>query len=743
MTLRYRALLIGNSTYPEDSHNLPSLEGPVNDVTLLRSALEDNRIGMFAPGNVTVRPERTSHELIRALDDFFTPATRDDVLLLYYSGHGVLDHTATLFLCARDTRVDRLRGTAISSQRLNELIDASAANRIVIILDCCHSGAFKGAADLTGALTGQGRYVLTSCRGRELANDATVANHASLFTDFIVRGLRGEAPHDPGSEYLTVEELYEYVRDSLLEHGRQRPQQAFRGEGGLPVARIVGDAPPRRRPDCDDLVTVQPRTPTSQSLRRWLRPLLVAAAVLVVAAAATVGAIALSGDRGGPGNGPGPGGQLHISAVNIEPVRPQAGQIVHFGYTLDGTAQTTQWTVTSGSVTVTSNSASVFEFTFPQPGTYHVRLVVQNGDARDQLDRDLVVAPPPPPNTKCGETITKDRVVNTDLNCRDVGLTIGAANIKIDLGGHTISGTGTGVVLNGSADLVSVTNGTLTGFATGFKLQEANDVQLTNVTVAKAKTAVSLLRSARLKVQGGSFDGTSAFVIVSSVGTTIDSATVTGTISLSLDSNETLLRGNKINNSLVSTSQSDKVRIIGNTFAGKYSGIKMDVQSRNGVIDRNTFSGADIGVNLREAPGLTISNNDFTGGGVGVRFVFREPGRVAGLAITDNRFTDQEAAGVLIQAGKSTASPGVKIVGNTFTNNGRSPSGMIDSRGRPVNDGLHIDLPSGSDLVVQGNKATNNANYGIEAPVGSVSDGGSNTSSGDPSGCLGVTCSAP
>ena len=81
---RYRALLIGNSTFPADSNNLQTLEGPVNDVALLRSALTDRESGLFAADAVRMLPERTSGEILVELEQFFAAAKRDDVLLLYY-----------------------------------------------------------------------------------------------------------------------------------------------------------------------------------------------------------------------------------------------------------------------------------------------------------------------------------------------------------------------------------------------------------------------------------------------------------------------------------------------------------------------------------------------------------------------------------------------------------------------------------------------------------------------------------
>jgi hypothetical protein len=76
------------------------------------------------------------------------------------------------------------------------------------------------------------------------------------------------------------------------------------------------------------------------------------------------------------------------------------------------------------------------------------------------------------------------------------------------------------------------------------------------------------------------------------------------------------------------------------------------------------------------------------------------------------------------------------VSGNTFANNGHRPGGRTDLLGNPLDDGLHI--TSGGGITVAGNRTSGNADYGIEAP-GAI-DGGGNTSTGDPSGCLGVTC---
>jgi hypothetical protein len=242
MVGRYRALLIGNSTYPADEHNLQTLKGPVKDIAALNRALADASTGLFDDADVTLLPEATSTRAIRALGRFFGSATRDDVLLVYFSGHGKLDQSGRLHLCMQDTDSADLLSTAVSSARISEFVDASRARNVIIVLDCCYAGAFRGA-ELGQAMAGPGRYVLTSCRGTQLANDATVENGTSYFTQHLVDGLLGAATDQDGDGYVTFSDLYAYVDRRLREAGKQIPQRRVDGDGELPLAKRPQAAP--------------------------------------------------------------------------------------------------------------------------------------------------------------------------------------------------------------------------------------------------------------------------------------------------------------------------------------------------------------------------------------------------------------------------------------------------------------------------------------------------------------------
>lgn len=176
-----------------------------------------------------------------------TSATRDDVLLVYYSGHGITADNGSLLLCARNSRTDRRLATTLGAETITRMIDQNAAATTIIILDCCHAGAFKNA-DVAAELAGRGRYVLAATRSPDRARDAEHGTGFSRFTAHLLRGLLGAAAR-PGSAYVTVSDLYRFVRRSMADEGPLVPQRRFYGDGDPPLARTGARTDAHRPPD--------------------------------------------------------------------------------------------------------------------------------------------------------------------------------------------------------------------------------------------------------------------------------------------------------------------------------------------------------------------------------------------------------------------------------------------------------------------------------------------------------------
>jgi uncharacterized caspase-like protein len=169
---RRLALIIGNSVYQDQT--LARLKAPDVDVGALRDILGDSQVGNF--DDVDLFFNSTSSNVRMAISEFFSDKSREDLLVLYFSGHGVLDKNGRLYLAVKDTNHSFLRATAIPAAFIADEMDNSRSKRQVLILDCCHSGAFaRGTKGVTGASVGTATTFEGSGYGRVVltATDAT------------------------------------------------------------------------------------------------------------------------------------------------------------------------------------------------------------------------------------------------------------------------------------------------------------------------------------------------------------------------------------------------------------------------------------------------------------------------------------------------------------------------------------------------------------------------------------------
>src|SRR6266446_5487970 len=93
-------------------------------------------------------------------------------------------------------------------------------------------------------------------------------------------------------------------------------------------------------------------------------------------------------------------------------------------------------------------------------------------------------------HVSCGQVITHSTHVKNDLlDCPGDGLVIGASNIKLDLGGHTIDGVNgaaaDGINNKGGFDNVKVEHGTVQQFHIGLELNGADGNKLEHLTVTQ------------------------------------------------------------------------------------------------------------------------------------------------------------------------------------------------------------------------------------------------------------------
>lgn len=189
---RRLALVIGNN-YPNSGKEL---KFAVADALKVKDVLTNKDICGFENENVTLLINETSNEAFTKLDELLTDAHQDDLILIYFSGHGkTSSDNQNLYLLFKNTNEKLPNSSAISFDFINGCLKSPSALKasIIIVLDCCYSGAAgirDADLDVMEAVekpSGPGTVILTSTgsTGSPKAKEEEKLGHG-VFTYYLI-----------------------------------------------------------------------------------------------------------------------------------------------------------------------------------------------------------------------------------------------------------------------------------------------------------------------------------------------------------------------------------------------------------------------------------------------------------------------------------------------------------------------------------------------------------------------------
>jgi WD40 repeat protein len=131
-----------------------------------------------------------------------TRAASEDLVVVYFSGHGVRDKNGMFYMIPEDmplgdpkVDLDALLPRAISSTELASWLSEIDAGQLVLVIDACHSGALTGGTEFKPGPMGEATFgqlaydksmqILSATQPQALATTATRAH--SLLTDVLIR----------------------------------------------------------------------------------------------------------------------------------------------------------------------------------------------------------------------------------------------------------------------------------------------------------------------------------------------------------------------------------------------------------------------------------------------------------------------------------------------------------------------------------------------------------------------------
>ncbi|WP_243458416.1 caspase family protein [Nostoc sp. UIC 10630] len=219
------ALLIGVSEYEPGLNPLP---GAVKDVEAMQQVLLHPEMGGFTETDIMVLKNPQRQDMEEAIENLFAHRQKDDLLVLFFSGHGIKDDTGRLFLATRTTRKtprgDLIRSSAVAASVVHESMSRSRSKRQVVILDSCFSGAFAeglsakddGNVNIREQLGGEGRAVLTSSSSTQYSFEQQ-GSDLSIYTRYLIEGITTGAADLDEDGVVSIDELHEYASRKVRE----------------------------------------------------------------------------------------------------------------------------------------------------------------------------------------------------------------------------------------------------------------------------------------------------------------------------------------------------------------------------------------------------------------------------------------------------------------------------------------------------------------------------------------------
>lgn len=246
------AVVIGVGQY--ESEDIPDLEFARADAEAVRDFLLSEMAGPFDEVLFLADEDATGAKMREAMFVFLQQADWDDLVFIYYAGHGAPDPNRpdNLYLLPTDTDLNAMASTAFPMWDVKTALRRQiSAERVIVVADACHSagtadGDVVGGGDsnnIAGSFdklfTPSRRLMMTAADINEFSlEDARWGGHG-VFTHFLLEALQGKGDLN-GDGIITFSEVFDHVSSNVVSatEGRQNPQRS--GFGDIPLAFVAG-----------------------------------------------------------------------------------------------------------------------------------------------------------------------------------------------------------------------------------------------------------------------------------------------------------------------------------------------------------------------------------------------------------------------------------------------------------------------------------------------------------------------
>lgn len=223
----------------------------VPDATSIADSFRGVKGNLYQSVNVTTvfDGDVTSSGIATAFNLIAGKVSADDVFIFYLSGHGTTHTDGDYYFIPVDFRFRNAQSvpeTAVSKHFITEQLSKIKAQKTLVMLDTCNSGAFistgargmaeKTAIDRLSRATGQATIAASS----DTQSAMEGYNGHGIFTYVILEGLSGKADTNKDG-YVSLSELSSYAEEKVPDYSyakwgyEQYPQVDLRKQSNFPL----------------------------------------------------------------------------------------------------------------------------------------------------------------------------------------------------------------------------------------------------------------------------------------------------------------------------------------------------------------------------------------------------------------------------------------------------------------------------------------------------------------------------
>lgn len=223
------AVVVGVSSY----NHMPTLRYTDDDAYRMYAFLKSPEGGAIPDEQIRILidEDATKDEIKRAMENVFAKAGKNDLALLYFSGHGLKGAFLPIDFDGYNNKMDH--------DEINAILANSPAKYKLLIADACHSGsllAMKGG-EVKGILENYystlaqadpGTALIMSSKSEETSLESSGLRQG-VFSHFLIRGLKGEADGDK-NRVVSVQELFDYIMENVKKYTGNRQSPVIKGD---------------------------------------------------------------------------------------------------------------------------------------------------------------------------------------------------------------------------------------------------------------------------------------------------------------------------------------------------------------------------------------------------------------------------------------------------------------------------------------------------------------------------------